>query len=414
MLRANSLPGQDVVIFSSVIPAHAGKNDRICCRIQESRKMSAPKCPVCKGRMVRNGMTAAGKQRWKCTACRATSVHRIANDAKRLDEFLAWLLSKQRMADMPGQGRTFRRRTADFWAIWPLPPLIDEIHRVVYVNGIHLGRRAVVLIACSDEHVLGWYLAREENARAWDALLSRIAPPDMVVTDGGSGFEKARRRAWPDTRVQRCAFHAFCQVRRYTTSRPRLQAGAELYGIAKDLLAVRDREQAAAWLAGYRRWCERWDGFLAEETIVDGRRELTHERLVKAKISLNRLINSDRLFTYLDEWLTLGGPMPATNNRIEGGVNAPLRQMLREHRGLSLLRRIKAVYWWCYMHTECRLGAADILKVMPTDDDIAAIYRRLDRRNELSGIIPKWGDAVMWSELHMIDYSHDAFRHDWD
>ena len=29
-----------------------------------------------------------------------------------------------------------------------------------------------------------------------------------------------------------------------------------------------------------------------------------------------------------------------------------VREMLRNHRGLSELRRIKAVFWWCYMHTK--------------------------------------------------------------
>lgn len=377
--------------------------------------MPVPKCPACNEKMVRNGRTAAGTQRWKCMSCKATSANRIDSAAKRLDEFLGWLLSKKRMADMPGQGRTFRRRTAEFWSIWPMPPLVDEVHRVVYVDGIHLGRRAVVLIACTDDHVLGWYLARQENARAWSALMARIAPPLMVVTDGGTGFAKACREQWPQTEVQRCAFHAYCQVRRYTTSRPRLQAGAELLGLATELLHVGDEGAAAEWLARYFRWCERWDGFLAEVTEVDGRRELTHCRLVKARASLNRLISTNHLFTYLDEWLTLDGPMPKTNNRIEGGVNAPLRQMLREHRGMSLVRRIKAIYWWwCYMHTECRLGAADILRTMPTDDDIDEIYGSLRKKDEPAGIIPQWGDAVMWSDLHMIDYSHDSFRHDWD
>lgn len=37
----------------------------------------------------------------------------------------------------------------------PLAPFIDEVHEVVFVDGIHLGRKAVVLIACSEEHVLG-------------------------------------------------------------------------------------------------------------------------------------------------------------------------------------------------------------------------------------------------------------------
>ncbi len=52
-------------------------------------------------------------------------------------------------------------------------------------------------------------------------------------------------------------------------------------------------------------------------------------------------------------------------------------KVLREHRGLSFVRRIKAVLWWCYMHTEYPLGYADILKVMPTDEDIEKIYRDL-------------------------------------
>lgn len=376
--------------------------------------MSAPRCPVCKGWMTRHGRTSAGKQRWRCKACGLTKTNRINNDAKQLEEFLRWLLSKKTQAEMPGEGRGFRKRTARFWALWPLPPLVDEIHRVVYVDGIHLGRRAVVLIACSDEHVLGWYLARQESARAWEALMSRIAPPDMVVTDGGTGFAKACRRVWPETEIQRCAFHAFRQVRRYTTSRPRLQAGVELLGIARELLGVEDPNAAAEWLARYLGWCERWDSFLSERTVIDGRSELTHYRLVQARASLNRLVSSNHLFTYLDDMLTIGGPLPKTNNRIEGGVNAPLREMLREHRGMSLTRRIKAVFWWCYMHTECPLGAADILRVMPTDDDIEGIYRGLGRSGELCGVIPEWGDAIMWSELHMIDYSHQAFRHDWD
>lgn len=71
------------------------------------------------------------------------------------------------------------------WSYWALPPIIDQVHDVIYVDGIHLGRKAVVLIAQSDEYVLGWYVARSEKAIAWEALMERIAPPLLVVTDGG-------------------------------------------------------------------------------------------------------------------------------------------------------------------------------------------------------------------------------------
>lgn len=362
--------------------------------------------------MVRNGKTAAGSQRWLCKSCRATETHRIDNSAKLLKAFLGWLLSRQRQSDMPGGGRTFRRKCAPFWEIWPMPPFVDEVFHYVFVDGIYISRNLVVLIAYSGRHVLGWYLARSENSRAWEALLSRIAPPDVVVTDGGPGFEKARRRAWPNTKVQRCTFHAFCQVRRYTTSRPKLQAGAELLDIAKALLKVESKPDAQLWAEMYLDWCERWDDFLAEQTVDEetGKHHWTHDRLVDARASLNRLMNKRVLFTYLDEELVLEGSVPATTNSIEGGVNAQLRSMLRDHRGLSALRRVKAVFWWCYMHTECPLSASEILNVMPTDQDIENEYKAIEEEKRRTSTIPQWGDAVVWSEFH----HSSPWRHDWD
>ena len=128
-------------------------------------------------------------------------MQRIDTSAKHLGEFLAWLLSGNRQADMPGGGRSFRRRCQSLWEIWPLAPVVDEVHEVVFVDGIHLGRKAVVLIAQSRDFILGWYVARAEKASAWEALMSRIVPPLLVVSDGGGGFEKARKNIWPTTVV---------------------------------------------------------------------------------------------------------------------------------------------------------------------------------------------------------------------
>ena len=43
-----------------------------------------------------------------------------------------------------------------------------------------------VLICCNDTHVLGWYVCRYENARAWQCLMERIAEPKVVVSDGAN------------------------------------------------------------------------------------------------------------------------------------------------------------------------------------------------------------------------------------
>ena len=359
-------------------------------------------CPSCGGETKRFGKTAAGTQRWRCLDCGLTFVNRIDNTAKRLDEFLRWLLSKERQSDMPGAGRTFRRRTQEFWCVWPLPPVTGEVCRVVFVDGIYLARNACVLIARGERHVLGWYVARSENSRAYKALMARIAPPDVVVTDGGSGFQKARRQLWPETRVQRCTFHAFEQVKRYTTTRPRTQAGVDLYALAKKLLKIETSGQAAAWLAAYASWCATYDGFLREETTGDdGRTFLTHERLVRARNSLTALVRQGTLFTYVD---------PELVERAVESLNAQLRAMLREHRGLSLERRVKAVYWWCYMHTERPMPAAEILRVMPTDEGIAKEMRAIGYENRASLGPQRWGDGLVWEELHR----STPWRRDWD
>ena len=121
--------------------------------------MKTKECPVCGARMKRNGKTGAGTQRWRCVECGSSAVHHHDNAAKELSAFLGWLMSKGSQADMPGGGRTFRRRSRAFWEIWPMPDVVDEVHRVVFVDGIYVARDLVVLIACTREHVLSWYVA---------------------------------------------------------------------------------------------------------------------------------------------------------------------------------------------------------------------------------------------------------------
>ena len=136
----------------------------------------------------------------------------------------------------------------------------------------------------------------------------------------------------------------------------------------------------------------------------------THERLLKAERSLLKLIKENTLFTYLDKEFVNDFIAPSTNNRIEGGINSRLREMLRNHRGLSIERRIKAVYWWCYMHSPEPLALSEIIKTMPTDRSIAAIYQRMNDKAKLEKSLSLWGDAIVWSDLHKMDKSFS----EWD
>lgn len=311
--------------------------------------MKAVYCPCCGGRTKRYGRTSSGPQRWRCTACGASTTLRYDDTATMLDEFLGWLLSKDSQAAMPGGGRSFRRRTAEFWEVWPMPVPDGELHRVLYVDGI--------------------WVARDLAAH----------------------------------RVQRCTFHAFSQVKRYTTTRPKLQAGRELYAIARDLMGIETLHQAELWVERYLDWCGFWADFLEDRTVVDGRRVYAHERLRRARSSLSSLVSAGTLFTYLDPALAKAGPLPSTNNMIEGGVNSQLRAVLRNHRGLTSVKRVKAVFWWCHAHSGDARTAREKLATMPTDADIDFLFSVYSASPSRDDGGPEWGDRAVWEDLHHRD-----------
>ncbi|MDU6978320.1 MAG: IS256 family transposase, partial [Veillonella sp.] len=98
------------------------------------------KCPDCNETCIKHGVLKSGSQRWFCKHCKVAFIVKINNLSKELSLFLNWLFSTDIQADMPGKGRTFRRKTAKFWSIWPLPPKVEEVHDVVYLDGIYLAR----------------------------------------------------------------------------------------------------------------------------------------------------------------------------------------------------------------------------------------------------------------------------------
>lgn len=372
--------------------------------LDQESVVNNPKCALCGGLMKRNGKTKAGTQRWRCGDCGASHAHRIDNTAKQLKAFLKWLLGKLSIEELASCSvDTFRRRSERFWKLWPLPTYTGEVFDVVFVDGIYITRNLVVLIACSREHVLAWHLAQSECSAAWAALLLKVAPPSMVVTDGGAGFAKAVRAIWPDTRVQRCLVHIARNVRAKTTCRPQLECGRELLDLANKLTKAKDADKAALWLASYAGWCSKWERFLREFTLKEGRKQYTHERLRSARHSLNRLVKDGTMFTFIEMQEERGGKWDPTNNLIEGKVNSRIRDMLRAHKGLSAMRRVKAVFWWCYMHSETRASEAEILRAMKTDEEVEGLFALASKtRKRDDGAPEECGTGLPeWAELKM-------------
>lgn len=143
---------------------------------------------------------------------------------------------------------------------------------------------------------------------------------------------------------------------------------------------------------------------------MDGRPRYKHERLRKARRGLTKLCREGVLFTYLDEALVADGAVPATNNRIEGGVNRQIRAMLNEHRGMRLDRMVKAAFWYCNSRLEVPASPARALAEFPTDEAVAELRRTAAEGNARDEAVERWGTAVNWSDLH----SGGPHRSDWD
>lgn len=359
--------------------------------------------------MKKNGRTGKGVQRWKCPACRLSSTmpQRRRRRERTLEEFLSWLLgpSSQRAADSAGDARALRKRIAWCWRIRPRIAPPDARRHTVMADGTYMGHGWCLIIAIDGQtgEVLDWQWCAHESKAAYLALFSRLPAPDVLITDGLRGAEAACTQAWPGTRIQRCLVHVQRNTRTDPTSRPRLQAGRELKRLSDRLTSVETAGQAVRWGEALNAWHERWKDFIAERTYARDdpsnpkasrhRWRWTHEELRRCYRRLERLFREGRLFAYLEPELLKGGPVARTTNRLEGGVNSVVKDVLRNHRGLPEEHMRRACEWVCYMktaHPRPESFIPDALRkgekaTTPEPDDSVA---------------PAYGTGIDWNEFH--------------
>lgn len=67
-----------------------------------------------------------------------------------------------------------------------------------------------------------------------------------------------------------------------------------------------------------------------------------HEELRRCCRRLEKLFREGKLFAFLEPALATGGPVARTTNRLEGGVNSVVKNVLRNHRGLPEEHMLRA------------------------------------------------------------------------
>lgn len=329
-----------------------------------SNPRNHPRCGVCANKLVKNGKTTAGRTRWRCKHCGASTSQTRADVTRRAEfaSFMAWLTSTRDRGDFATSTRTFARRTQWCWNVAPTLSRTGEIHDQIMLDGTYFNGWCV-LIAHTGTHVIDWQWCDQEKTASWTALIERIPAPVVAVVDGNGPLITTIRRLWPSTRIQRCYFHIRQGGNRHLTRRPNLPANKELLAIYTMLTKVKTHDQAAAWMGEFAAWEARWQTFLKHRTRAHAGTPrpsyvrpgqtwwYTHLRTRRAWRLLAGLIRDDQLFT----WLGLakaGVKVARTTNPLEGGSNGAVKEFLRLCKGLTADHAGRGVDWLLYLQTE--------------------------------------------------------------
>ncbi|MFE3961289.1 IS256 family transposase, partial [Nocardia sp. NPDC059091] len=145
-----------------------------------SNPRNHPVCGVCATKLVKNGTTSAGRTRWRCKHCGASTT-RARDDITRksvFDKVLTWLLGTSSLADQDQSIATFRRRTQWCWNVAPTIVATGVVYDQIMLDGTYFNGWCV-LIAHTGTHVIDWQWCDREKTASWTALLERIPAPTV-------------------------------------------------------------------------------------------------------------------------------------------------------------------------------------------------------------------------------------------
>lgn len=288
---------------------------------------------MCGRAMRRNGFTKARPQRWRCDACRLSTVAERGDPACRAEfrAFIAWVTGKESMGEAAARlgitRQTFSARIAWCWSVEPVLPPASRSHRYVMADGTYVPYGWCLLALTGDDgQPVAWQWCSTETKDAYRQLFGRSKRPGLLVCDGGQGCLAAAGARWKGVRAQRCLVHVLRNTRVDLTNRPKSEAGRALLRLARRLTKISTVDGAANWLAELNAWHGEHGDYLKERTTAKqdpaharGRKWWwTHERLRRACFRLVRLNRAGMLFAFCDPAIAGGRRIVAVDHEPAG------------------------------------------------------------------------------------------------
>lgn len=304
-------------------------------------------CCKCRKRLVRNGKTKQGKQRWKCQCCGKTRIRQKKKRVKLrlLHEYLVNCQTVSLLADRYGKHPNTVRNYLDDVLSRP-PPLLDvtiPLDRKVWLatDATHFKSWGCFFVtkAVGLRHPLAVSFHQRECFETAVEHLSRIKGLSVVgyTTDGRRGLVAAYQQLFPNAIHQRCLVHIQMRVKTLLTSRPKLPAGKDLLYLSGQLTKVKNIHQANCLWELFEAWYQQYEFVLRERTYLGKSWWYTHRNLRSA---WRHILNAaDNLFVFLDY------PESTYHNNHLEGTFGQRKPALYRHRGLSRSKIASALLW---------------------------------------------------------------------
>jgi len=208
---------------------------------------------------------------------------------------------------------------------------------VIAMDTTYFGRGFGVMVFRNvySSRNLFWKFVRHETLEEYVAGIGHLVSNGWNILGIACDGKRGLFSAFGNTPIQMCQFHQVAIITRYTTTKPKLDAGKELREISLNLRHA-NKEQ---FISHLKEWHKKWEAFLSEKTRNPETKRwfYTHRRLRSAYRSLKT--NLIYLFTYLEHPEL---KIPNTTNSLEG-VFSNLKTKIRVHAGLKIHRKIKII-----------------------------------------------------------------------
>jgi transposase-like protein len=211
---------------------------------------------------------------------------------------------------------------------WQTQSLKDVRVMYLYLDGFGVNVRldgrvvrvpvlaALGVLKTGEKILLSLTLMGSESGDGWKSVLEDLSgrgmkPPKLVISDGGSGLQKAIREIWPTVDIQRCAVH---KLRNLLAKAPEHSHDAITEDFHKIVYAKNHEQAQVAYQAFLNKWRSRCEG-VARSLEEAGGELLTFYRYPESQWRSLRTTNAiERLNQEFRRRMKTQGSLPSSSS----------------------------------------------------------------------------------------------------